>query len=87
LNVLRPTGTKQNARLPVLVWIYGGGFLTGASSAFNGSIIVQQSVTRGTPVIYASLNYRVGALGVRILDAALEVVRVAHAQHTVPSRQ
>jgi carboxylesterase type B len=29
LNIWRPAGVFQNETLPVLVWIYGGGFMTG----------------------------------------------------------
>ncbi|KAF8181104.1 esterase 1 [Pholiota molesta] len=63
LNVFRPAGTTQTANLPVMVWIYGGGFVMGASSLYNGTEIVARSVARGTPVIFASINYRVGPLG------------------------
>ncbi|KAK0194685.1 Alpha/Beta hydrolase protein [Armillaria mellea] len=42
---------------------YGGGFTGGASSSYNGSNIVAQSVTRGTPIIYVNYNYRLGPLG------------------------
>ncbi|KAF9472682.1 extracellular triacylglycerol lipase precursor [Pholiota conissans] len=63
LNIFRPAGTRQTANLPVMVWIYGGGFVMGASSLYNGTEIVARSVARGTPVIFASINYRVGPLG------------------------
>ncbi|RPD53636.1 extracellular triacylglycerol lipase precursor [Lentinus tigrinus ALCF2SS1-7] len=63
LNVFRPSGVSSNASLPVMVWIYGGGFLQGVSSVFNASGIIAQSVLRGTPVVYVSLNYRVGPFG------------------------
>ncbi|KAF8170778.1 esterase 1 [Pholiota molesta] len=63
LNVFRPAGTRQTANLPVMVWIYGGGFFAGASSLYNGTEIVARSVARGTPVIFASINYRLGPLG------------------------
>ncbi|KAK0194653.1 Alpha/Beta hydrolase protein [Armillaria mellea] len=42
---------------------YAGGFFAGASSSFNGSNIVAQSITRGTPIIYVNHNYRLGPLG------------------------
>ncbi|KAL3477059.1 Alpha/Beta hydrolase protein [Aspergillus californicus] len=37
LNIVRPSGVDEGARLPVLVWIYGGGFLEGGSAnqSFN----------------------------------------------------
>jgi len=52
-----------NSSLPVLVWVYGGGFLTGGSAGTNGSQIVSKSVSRGTPIIYVNFNYRFGPLG------------------------
>ena len=46
LNVFRPSATPSNAGLPVLVWIYGGGFAQGFSSLFNASAIIAQSLIR-----------------------------------------
>ncbi|KNZ71681.1 Lipase 2 [Termitomyces sp. J132] len=63
INVFRPSGTKPNAKLPVLFWTYGGGFFAGQSSMYNGSAIVARSVARGTPLIYVNFNYRLGPLG------------------------
>ena len=58
LNVWMPVG--EIAEVPVLVWIYGGAFLTGGGSfpLYNGArLAVEQQV------VVASVNYRVGALG------------------------
>ncbi|KZV67209.1 carotenoid ester lipase precursor [Peniophora sp. CONT] len=63
INVFTPANTTQNSMLPVVYWIYGGGFEDGASSAFNGSVIVERSLELGQPVVYVSVNYRVSALG------------------------
>ncbi|KAJ7507021.1 esterase 1 [Mycena galericulata] len=63
INVLRPSGVSADAKLPVMFWTYGGGFAGGASLLYNGSGIVDQSVIRGTPVIYVNFNYRLGPLG------------------------
>lgn len=63
INILRPSGISHNASLPVLFWVYGGGFYEGSASLYNGSAIVAQSVLRGTPVIYVNFNYRLGPLG------------------------
>jgi acetylcholinesterase len=63
LNVFRPSGIDVNASLPVMVWIYGGGFYSGASSIYDGVAFVEQSVARRTPIVFVSLNYRIGPLG------------------------
>jgi para-nitrobenzyl esterase len=55
LNVFRPADAK--AKLPVMVWIYGGGFIQGASQRYDGSNLAR----RGVEVV--TLNYRLGRLG------------------------
>ncbi|KAM5540838.1 hypothetical protein V8D89_005482 [Ganoderma adspersum] len=62
VNVIAPAGTKQDAKLPVAVWIHGGGFSSGGSSPYDGTPIVQRSVELGEPIIYVSLNYRLHGL-------------------------
>ena len=62
LNVFRPSGIDVNSSLPVMVWIYGGGFTStwystfphflnstntaGSSSFYGGAPLVEQSVAR-----------------------------------------
>lgn len=61
INVVRPAGTSsKNTNLPVALWIHGGGFTNGGSSdpRYNLSFIVEQSVKMGTPMVAASINYR-----------------------------
>ncbi|KAH8724157.1 Alpha/Beta hydrolase protein [Phaeosphaeriaceae sp. PMI808] len=63
LNIVRPMTNRTD--LPVLVWIYGGGWQQGATSdpRYNMSYIVQQSVLNNKPVIGISINYRMAAFG------------------------
>jgi carboxylesterase type B len=63
INVQRPSGTKSDAKLPVLFWIFGGGFELGATSMYDGTSIVAESVAQGKPVIFVAVNYRVGGFG------------------------
>ncbi|KAH6843283.1 Alpha/Beta hydrolase protein [Chaetomium sp. MPI-CAGE-AT-0009] len=63
MSVMRPKGTAPDAKLPVLFWIYGGGFATGSSQMYNGSVLVPQSVAQGKPMIFVTVNYRLGAFG------------------------
>lgn len=46
------------ARRPVIVWLHGGGFTTGAGSSYDA----HRMVTRGG-VVVVTVNYRLGALG------------------------
>ena len=56
LNVWAPSGAEQ---LPVIVWIYGGGFNVGSASMANysGEKLAADGVVR------VNLSYRLGALG------------------------
>jgi para-nitrobenzyl esterase len=59
INIWRPADTRRDARLPVMVWIYGGGFIsgTGASPIYDGSALARDKV------IVVNLNYRLGRFG------------------------
>ncbi len=58
LNVWTPAKTSRE-RLPVIAWIYGGGFTGGMTSAplYDGTHFAQKGV------VFVSIAYRVGALG------------------------
>ncbi|OJJ30013.1 hypothetical protein ASPWEDRAFT_177744 [Aspergillus wentii DTO 134E9] len=63
LNIRRPAGTKPDAKLPVLVWIFGGGFELGSTTMYDGGPIVSSSVDLDMPVVFVAINYRVGGFG------------------------
>ncbi|OBZ65415.1 Lipase 1 [Grifola frondosa] len=63
LNVITPAGTTVYSKLPVVVWIYGGGFQFGSNAADPGNVIVNKSIELQQPVIYVAMNYRLSALG------------------------
>lgn len=58
LNVVTPG--CDDARRPVMVWIHGGGFVTGAGSIpwYSGARFAERD-----DVVVVSINYRLGALG------------------------
>ncbi len=58
LNVWSPA-RRQDARLPVMVWLHGGGFNTGSARMpiYDGSDLAEHGV------IVVTLNYRLGYLG------------------------
>ncbi|KXH67678.1 hypothetical protein CSAL01_08712 [Colletotrichum salicis] len=65
INVVRPSMKSTNKKLPVLVWIYGGGFKDGGSGdhRYNMSNLAQTSVQMGMPTIMVSFNYRLLGFG------------------------
>ncbi|WP_028536557.1 carboxylesterase/lipase family protein [Paludibacterium yongneupense] len=58
VNVWRPAGAV-GAKRPVMVWIYGGGFVNGGSSpaVYSGSEFARDGI------VFVSFNYRVGRFG------------------------
>ena len=56
LNVWTPASSPKE-KLPVMVWIYGGGFSMGTSSFYDGAPIAKEGV------ILVTINYRVGNIG------------------------
>lgn len=56
-NVWKPVVAKR--KLPVVVWIYGGGFVNGGASppTYSGANMAKQGV------IFVSFNYRIGRFG------------------------
>ncbi|MFJ8493836.1 carboxylesterase/lipase family protein [Streptomyces sp. NPDC094038] len=67
INVWRPAGVRAGARLPVHVFIHGGG-LTNGSGAQND----ESKLVRETGVVGVSLNYRLGVFGFLGLPALTE---------------
>ncbi|KAF9568740.1 carotenoid ester lipase precursor [Agrocybe pediades] len=64
INVIKPATASETSKLPVLAWIYGGGFEGGdPNSSISGTNLVTRSMELGSPVVYVSLNYRVNGFG------------------------
>lgn len=64
LNVWRPA-VRSDRRLPVMVWIYGGGFVDGGTSpaVYDGTEFARDGV------VLVSFNYRLGNFGFFALPA------------------
>ncbi|XP_019741631.1 acetylcholinesterase-like [Hippocampus comes] len=61
LNIWTPFNkASQSSLAPVLVWIYGGGFLSGTSSL---DIYDGRYLSKVEGVVVVSMNYRIGPLG------------------------
>ncbi|KAA0724187.1 Cocaine esterase [Triplophysa tibetana] len=58
LNVYTPSKPGDNAKLPVMVWIHGGGFVLGSASLFDGHVLAAYQ-----DVVVVLIQYRLGLLG------------------------
>ncbi|KAL3483325.1 carboxylesterase [Aspergillus germanicus] len=65
LNIYAPeSAVASPEKIPVLVWIHGGGFTVENGNAdFSGDFLVSHIVTAGRPIVFVSVNYRLGLLG------------------------
>lgn len=57
LNVFTPANATPQSKLPVFVWIHGGGFAAGSGGGTDGSKFARAGV------ITVSINYRLGRAG------------------------
>ncbi|XP_071296315.1 fatty acyl-CoA hydrolase precursor, medium chain-like [Agelaius tricolor] len=58
LNVYTPVSTGEKEKLPVLVWIHGGGLVFGAASSYDGSVLAAFD-----NVVVVAIQYRLGITG------------------------
>ena len=59
LNVYAPAAAQPKSKLPVMVWIHGGGFIAGAGSEprYTNPALVAKNV------VVVTINYRLGVFG------------------------
>uniref|UniRef100_A0A8C0EBV0 Carboxylic ester hydrolase n=1 Tax=Bubo bubo TaxID=30461 RepID=A0A8C0EBV0_BUBBB len=58
LNVYTPASTEKKEKLPVFVWIHGGGLVFGAASSYDGSALAAFD-----NVVVVTIQYRLGIAG------------------------
>lgn len=58
LNVYTPADLTKNSRLPVMVWIHGGGLVVGGASTYQG-----QALAAHENVVVVTIQYRLGIWG------------------------
>ncbi|KAF8305166.1 carotenoid ester lipase precursor [Clavulina sp. PMI_390] len=63
INVWKPATATSSSKLPVVAWIFGGGFELGSTAMYAGDGIVDYSISMKQPVIFVSFNYRLSGLG------------------------
>lgn len=63
ITVQRPAGVKKGDKLPVLFWIFGGGFELGSSSMYDGASLLATAKAQKQDFVYVAVNYRVAGWG------------------------
>ncbi len=58
LSVYKPASAVPGSKLPVVMWIHGGGLGAGSGNDFDGSTLANDN-----GLIVVAINYRLGALG------------------------
>ncbi|XP_028626191.1 carboxylesterase 1D-like [Grammomys surdaster] len=58
LNIYTPADLTKNSRLPVMVWIHGGGLLLGGASSYDGL-----ALSAHENVVVVTIQYRLGIWG------------------------
>ncbi|PYH76381.1 carboxylesterase [Aspergillus uvarum CBS 121591] len=74
LRIARPPGVHSNAKLPVAVWLHGGGHALGSASdiLYTPDGLVRAAAAAGKPLIYVGINYRLGIFGFATSKAMIE---------------
>ncbi|KAJ3473977.1 hypothetical protein NLG97_g10048 [Lecanicillium saksenae] len=60
VNVFKPSNATSTSKLPVWVFIQGGGYARNDNGNYNGSEVIRST---GGNVIFVNFNYRTGVLG------------------------
>lgn len=72
MNVFTPSDATPDSKLPVWLYIQGGGYAANMQANYNGTSVIQNSgLHNGTEMVlqsdyslvFVNFNYRVGALG------------------------
>ncbi|MCJ1387085.1 hypothetical protein MMC17_010214 [Xylographa soralifera] len=65
LRVTRPSNATEGSNLPVMVFIYGGGYSIGQiyDTLYTPDGLVTRSILNGSPIIFVAMNYRVNVFG------------------------
>ena len=64
LNITCPAGLTPQSRVPVMLWVHGGGDRgSGSSWVYDGGPLVRKSILMDKPVILVTFNFRLGLFG------------------------
>lgn len=62
-NVYRPSTSSMLTKLPVLLFVHGGGFQSGSGSSVDPTAMITSGAANSLPVVVVTINYRLGLFG------------------------
>ena len=74
LRISRPEGTSADSKLPIIVFVHGGGIVRGSAydSHFDPQRLLDLSVTSGQPVSFVVIQHRLSIFGFARLDTLFD---------------
>ncbi|KUI73335.1 Lipase 1 [Cytospora mali] len=74
LRIARPRGTQPGAKLPVVVWLHGGGHALGSAQdvLYEPDGLIKEASGSGQPLIFVGINYRLGLFGFATSQALIK---------------
>lgn len=74
LRISRLRGTSSDAKVPVAVWIHGGGHALGSGEEilYEPDGLLRQASLDGQPLIFVAINYRLGFFGFATSQAMIK---------------
>ncbi|OBT82911.1 hypothetical protein VE02_08975 [Pseudogymnoascus sp. 03VT05] len=81
LNIYAPKSViSSRNKVPVLVWVHGGGWsIENGNADFSGDFLVHHSIETGKPIVFVSINYRMGSFGF-LSSSELAAEAVSHGE-------
>ncbi|KFY95403.1 hypothetical protein V500_02795 [Pseudogymnoascus sp. VKM F-4518 (FW-2643)] len=81
LNIYTPKSVISSGnKVPVLLWIHGGGWsIENGNADFSGDFLVHHSIETGKPIVFVSINYRMGSFGF-LSSSELAAEAVSHGE-------
>ncbi|KAJ2981753.1 hypothetical protein NQ176_g1833 [Zarea fungicola] len=63
VTIQRPAGTAATDKLPVLFWMFGGGFELGSTSSYDATSLLNTATSQDQPFVFVAVNYRLNGFG------------------------
>ena len=83
LDISMPKDTSPSSKLPVLVFMHGGAYFIGSGNRpyYSPLNFLKQAISSNTPLVFVSLQYRLGILGFMHSTSASDLIPANNGLH------